>query len=49
MYVLKKDNIKVYCKFNKTNQPIDKVISEIFSDFVEKKNNKNIEKRADKK
>ncbi len=49
MYVLKKDNIKIYCKFNKTKQPIDKVICKMFYDFTEKKtDNKNIEKRADK-
>ena len=49
MYVLKKDDIKIYCKFNKTKQPIDKVICKIFCDFIEKeKEDKNIEKRADK-
>ena len=49
MYVLKEDNIKIYCKFNKTKQPIDKVICKMFYDFTEKKtDNKNIEKRADK-
>ena len=49
MYVLKKENIKIYCKFNKAKQPIDKVISKMFYDFTKKKaDNKNIEKRADK-
>lgn len=50
MYVLKKEDIKIYCKFNKVKQPIDEVICKIFYDFTEKKtDNKNIEKRADKK
>lgn len=41
--------MKIYCKFNKTKQPIDKVICKMFCDFTEKKRlNKNIEKRADK-
>lgn len=49
MYVLKRDEMKIYCKFNKTKQPIDKVICKMFFDFTEKKRlNKNIEKRADK-
>lgn len=43
MYVLKKDDIKIYCKFNKEKQPIDKVICKMFYDFTEKKtNNKNL-------
>jgi hypothetical protein len=47
--VLKRDKIKIYCKFNKTNQPIDKVICKMFEDFAKKKRlNKNIEKKADK-
>jgi hypothetical protein len=47
--VLKRDKIKIYCKFNKTKQPIDKVICKMFEDFTEKKRlNKNIEKKADK-
>lgn len=49
MYVLKKDTMKIYCKFNKTKQPIDKVICKMFYDFTEKKSDsKNIEKKADK-
>ena len=49
MYVLKKEDIKIYCKFNKAKQPIDKVICKMFYDFTEKKaDNKNIEKKADK-
>lgn len=49
MYILKKDETKIYCKFNKTKQPIDTVISKMFSDFTEKKiSNKNI-KKEDKK
>ena len=60
MYVLNKNNIKIYCKFNKTKPPIDKVICKMFCDFTQKKenknptqepcciHNKNIEKRADK-
>lgn len=50
MYVLRKEDIKIYCKFNKTKQPIDKVICKMFYDFTEKKtHNKNIENVADKK
>lgn len=46
---MKKDDIKIYCKFNKNKQPIDKVICKMFCDFTEKKKlNKNIEKGADK-
>ena len=49
MYVLEKEDIKIYFKFNKAKQPIDKVICKMFYDFTEKKtDNKNIEKRADK-
>ena len=48
MCLLKKDNIKIYCKFNKTKPPIDKIIGKMFCDFTQKKDNKNIEKRADK-
>ena len=49
MYVLKKEDIKIYCKFNKAKQPIDKVICKMFYDFTEKKtNNKNIEKQLTK-
>ena len=45
--IKKKDNIKIYCKFNNTKQPIDKVICKIFYDFTEKKtDNKNIEKKS---
>lgn len=47
---MKKDEMKIYCKFNKTKQPIDKVISKMFCDFTEKKmSDKNIIKEADKK
>jgi hypothetical protein len=47
--VLKRDKIKIYCKFNKTKQPIDKVICKMFEDFTEKKRlNKNIEKKLTK-
>lgn len=50
MYVLKKEDIKIYCKFNKAKQTIDKVICKMFYDFTEKKtDNKNIENVADKK
>lgn len=46
---MKKGDIKIYCKFNKAKQPMDKVICKMFYDFTEKKaDNKNIEKRADK-
>lgn len=49
MYILKKDEMKIYCKFNKTKPPIDKVICKMFYDFYDnKKLYKNIEKRADK-
>ena len=49
MYTLKKDEIKIYCKFNKTKTSIDKVICKMFCDFNDnKKLHKNIEKRADK-
>ena len=49
MYILKNDEIKIYCKFNKTKPLIDKVICEMFCDFNEsRKLHKNIEKRPDK-
>ena len=49
MYVLRKEDIKIYCRFNKTKQPIDKVVCKMFYDFTKKvTDNKNIEKRADK-
>lgn len=49
MYILKKDEIKIYCKFNKTKPSIDKVICKMFYDFYDnKKLHKNIEKTADK-
>lgn len=47
---MKKEDIKIYCKFNKEKQPIDKVICKMFYDFTEKEtHNKNIENVADKK
>ena len=47
---MKKEDIKIYCKFNKAKQPIDKVICKMFYDCTEKKtDNKNIENVADKK
>ena len=50
MFTLNKKDIKIYCKFNKAKQPIDKVICKMFYDFTEKKtDNKNIENVADKK
>lgn len=49
MYILKKGEIKIYCKFNKTKPTIDKVICKMFCDFNDNKQlHKNIEKRADK-
>lgn len=49
MHILKKGDIKIYCKFNKTKQPIDKVISKMFADFTENKmSNKNIKKELTK-
>lgn len=47
---MKKDNIKIYCKFDKKKQPIDKVICKIFYDFSERNTSgKNIENVTDKK
>ena len=34
---MKKDEIKIYCKFNKSKQPIEKVICKIFGDYAENK------------
>ena len=46
---MKKDEIKIYCKFNKTKPSIDKVIYKMFCDFIDnEKLHKNIEKRAEK-
>jgi len=39
---LKKDNLKIYCKFNKDKETIDKVICKMFYDFTEKKTDNKI-------
>ena len=35
---MKKDDIKIYCKFNEEKQPIEKIICKIFGDYAETKN-----------
>lgn len=40
---MKKDDSKVYCKFNKDKETIDKVICKIFKDYSQ---NKNIELKS---
>ena len=46
MYILDKNNIKIYCKFDKAKPTIDKVICKMFCDFIQKNENKNIEKKS---
>lgn len=43
MEQLKKNDLKVYCKFNNNKEPIDKVICKIFKDYSQ---NKNIELKS---
>lgn len=43
MKQLKKDNLKIYCKFNKDKENIDKIICKIFKDYSQ---NKNIELKS---
>ena len=38
MFYLKKDDIKIYCKFNEEKQPIEKIICKIFGDYAENAN-----------
>lgn len=40
---MKKDDLKVYCKFNKDKETVDKIIYKIFKDYSE---NKNIELKS---
>lgn len=40
---MKKDDLKIYCKFNKDKETIDKVICKIFKDYSQ---NKNIELKS---
>lgn len=40
---MKRDTLKVYCKFNKDKESIDKVICKIFKDYSQ---NKNIELKS---
>ena len=35
---MKKDDLKVYCKFNKDKESIDEVICKIFKDYSQNKN-----------
>ena len=35
---MKKDDIKIYCKFNEEKQPIEKIICKIFGDYAENAN-----------
>ena len=35
---MKKNDLKVYCKFDNNKEPIDKVIYKIFKDYSQNKN-----------
>ncbi|MCI8640328.1 MAG: hypothetical protein HFJ59_00380 [Clostridia bacterium] len=35
---MKKDDLKIYCKFNKDKETIDKVICKMFKDYSQNKN-----------
>ena len=46
---MKKDEIKIYCKYNNTKQTIEQIISKIFIDYLETKDKKKEVKNLNEK